>query len=104
MNRDLLTVHGRTGDALLLLAIAHAVVGFVASRRGLVGRPAVMLSSLLVVLVFVQLSLGYGGEESANAAAWHLPNGVLIFGLTVVNAFLSGAVRVPTGPGATSAR
>jgi len=96
---DMLTVHGRVGDALLLVAIAHVVVGAVAFRRRQLSRVPLGLSVVLLVLVFVQLSLGYGSEDSRSAAAWHLPTGVLIFGLAVANAFLSGAVAwAPPGP------
>jgi hypothetical protein len=35
------------------------------------------------VLVTAQIGLGYAGRESAGAASWHVPNGVIIFGLTV---------------------
>ena len=99
IDHDTLTVHGRVGDVLLLVAIAHLVVGAVAFRRRRLSRVPLIVSVVLLVLVFVQLSLGYGSEDSRTAAAWHLPNGVLIFGLTVANAFLSGAIGwTPAGP------
>src|SRR5918999_4369456 len=85
---DVLDVHGRVGDALVLYALVHLVLAGVGAARGRIGRTSLVLSALLLVLVFVQLFLGYEGEESGEAAAWHLPNGVLIMGLTVVNALL----------------
>jgi hypothetical protein len=30
----------------------------------------------------VQIALGYNAKDSPSAGAWHIPNGVLIFGLT----------------------
>jgi hypothetical protein len=36
-----------------------------------------------VLLVVAQLGLGYSGRESATAMSFHIPNGVLIFGLSV---------------------
>ena len=104
LDRDILTVHGRIGDLLLLVSIAHLVVGVIAYRKRQLWVAPLGVSVLLVVLVFVQLSLGYGGEESATAAAWHLPNGVLIFGLTVTNAFLAGAVPWASAGPPTGAR
>jgi hypothetical protein len=36
-----------------------------------------------VLLVIGQLGLGYSGRESATALSLHIPNGVLIFGLSI---------------------
>ena len=39
---------------------------------------------VLVVLVVIQIALGYQLRDgSGEAGAWHVPNGVLIFGLSV---------------------
>ncbi|MBA3336250.1 MAG: hypothetical protein H0T49_01640 [Chloroflexia bacterium] len=83
---DTLNVHGRVGDASFLYALIHLILAGVGAVRGGIGRTSVILSAILLVLVFVQLNLGYSSEDSNTAAAWHLPNGVLIFGLTVANA------------------
>jgi hypothetical protein len=47
------------------------------------------------VLVVVQIGLGYAGDDGGNAAAWHIPNGVLILGLSVV-AFMQTRAPVAT--------
>ena len=78
----LIEVHGWVGNATFLAAIALLVAAFAAWRRGALGRGVVILSGLLLVLVVAQLGLGYSGRESAAAASWHVPNGVLIFGLS----------------------
>jgi hypothetical protein len=88
VDSDILDVHGRVGDALVLYALVHLVLAGIGAARGGVNRTSLVLSALLLVLVFVQLTLGYESEDSAEAAAWHLPNGVLIMGLTVANAML----------------
>ena len=48
----------------------------------------------LVVLVVVQIGLGYGGRDSGTAASLHVPNGVLIFGLSIVAHMLLGAAAL----------
>ncbi len=66
-------------DALVLLGLAIAI-GAPASWRIALIAPA----AVLVVLVFVQVALGYQLRDgSGEAGAWHVPNGVLIFGLSV---------------------
>jgi len=83
---DTLDIHGRAGEATVLYALIHLILAGIGAVRGQIGRTSVVLSAILLVLVFVQLILGYSSEDSDTAAAWHLPNGVLIFGLTVANA------------------
>jgi hypothetical protein len=79
---DLIEVHGWVGNATFLAAITQVALAYVGWSRGAVGRLELGLSALLVVLLVAQLGLGYSGRESAGAAAWHVPNGVLIFGLS----------------------
>jgi hypothetical protein len=48
------------------------------------------------VLVIAQIGLGYTATSdngSAEAAAWHIPNGVLIFGLTITQLSLDTRLR-----------
>ncbi len=77
----LIEVHGWVGNATFLAAIAQAALAVAGWRGGTLGRAEVVLSSLLVALIVAQLGLGYSGRESAGAASWHIPNGVLIFGV-----------------------
>jgi hypothetical protein len=80
---DYIDVHEVVANLVLLLALA--LVGLAIA----LGAPATWRIALiapnvvLVVLVVAQIGLGYGGRESSEAAAWHIPNGVLIFGLSV---------------------
>ena len=78
----LLETHGFVGNATFVAVLALVVLAFIAGRRGAFGRLELGLSVLLLVLVIAQLGLGYSGRESSAAASWHVPNGVLIFGLT----------------------
>jgi hypothetical protein len=90
---DLIDVHGAVGMVVWLIALvqvglAVAIIGW----SGLRG-PVALVPLALVVLVTVQLALGMAGDESANAAALHVPNGVLIFGLSTV--LVSLLARLP---------
>jgi hypothetical protein len=80
-------VHGWMGNGSFTLGIVLVVLA-VASRAG---RTAVVTAAALAVLMFAQTGLGYAGRTSADAASWHVPLGVAIFGLAVFHA----AVAVP---------
>ena len=79
---DLIATHGWVGNATFLVVIGQVVLAFVAWRQRLAGGVELGLSVMLLLLVVSQIGLGYGGRESASAAALHIPNGVLIFGVT----------------------
>ena len=78
---DLIEVHGYLGSLTFVVVIGQLGLAFVAWRRGILGVAPAVLSALLLLLVTSQLGLGYAGRESAAAASWHVPNGVLIFGV-----------------------
>lgn len=73
-----ITVHGVVGNVTFLFALAMLVVAWRARQR-----PATTVAAVLVVLISAQIGLGYSGRESLEAAAWHVPMGVTIFGLAV---------------------
>ncbi len=77
-------LHGWMGNgsfAIGVLLVGLAVVGRL-------GRRAVIAAGALSVALFVQVGLGYAGRTELAAASWHIPMGVTIFGLSVVNAML----------------
>ena len=78
----LLETHGWVGNVTFLAVLAQVALAYLAGRRGAFGGLELGLSALLLVLVIAQLGLGYSGRESSAAASWHIPNGVLIFGVT----------------------
>ncbi|HZQ34356.1 MAG TPA: hypothetical protein VFD32_00370 [Dehalococcoidia bacterium] len=81
--------HAANGMLVLLLAIVQSAL-VAGTVRTAVRRAALIGSTLLVLLVVVQLALGYGGFDSANQArALHLPNGLLIFGVATWNLVLA---------------
>ena len=72
-----ITVHGVVGNATFALAIATVAATLVARLE----RSATFVALVLAVVVTAQVGLGYAGRAQPDAAAWHVPNGVLAFGL-----------------------
>ena len=71
-------VHGYVGNGVFALLVVNAVLAVVDRAP----RSAVALSVVLVALSFAQVGLGYVGRETLEAAAWHVPNGVLLMALS----------------------
>jgi hypothetical protein len=94
-----ITVHGAIGNAVFVIALAG--LGLALLRRG--GRAAVMTAGGLAFLVTAQIGLGYLGRTSLEAAAWHVPTGVAIFGVTIYNLMLA-LPREPSGLSTLSSR
>ncbi len=82
---DLVRVHGYIGNATFLLVAVQTALAFFAGFRGRTRATLLGTSIVLLILVIAQIGLGYSGRDGGQAAAWHIPNGVLIFGLTVSN-------------------
>ena len=78
---DLIDVHGLVANLVFLVAVAQVVLAFLVVGRG----APLLLGGALVLLVVVQIALGYAGRDSGEAAAWHIPNGVLIAALATVH-------------------
>lgn len=78
-------VHGWMGNASFGLGVLLIWSG----RRARAGRvaagTAAALVVLMVVLMVAQIGLGYAGRTSPEAASWHVPLGVAIFGLAVAH-------------------
>ncbi len=73
-----ITAHGVLGNVTFAFALATLVLAW-RSRQ----RSAMTVAAVLVVFITAQIGLGYSGRETAEAAAWHVPLGVTIFGLAV---------------------
>jgi hypothetical protein len=89
---DLIKTHGQIGDGVLLVAVVQVVLAY------LVFGPRSSLTigfAVVVLLTFAQLGLGYSSDENSTAASLHIPNGVLIFGLTCVLASRVVGVGAP---------
>lgn len=70
-------VHGWIGNGLFVLAVANLALAIY--RRPSTAELSV--AALIGMLTFAQVGLGYVGREQLEAAAWHIPNGVLLMAL-----------------------
>ena len=84
-----IAVHGYLGELLFALSVVMVVLSFMTQTKGVVVGHAVGFAALC----FAQVGLGFVGRETLSAAAWHIPNGVLIMGVAV--AHLSLVLRPP---------
>lgn len=78
----IIDIHGYIGNLFFLMVIAQAGLLAMSKPGGRFGMIMLALSLLTVALVVGQIGLGYTGRESATALSWHIPNGVLIFGIS----------------------
>lgn len=74
-------IHGFLGNATFTLIVVELVLAMVVK----VGTARLAVLGALTVLSVAQTGLGYMGRSSLDAAGWHIPLGVLIFGITVYN-------------------
>jgi hypothetical protein len=74
-------VHGYLGELLFAVAAVMVVLSFMTQTRGVVVGHAVAFAALC----FAQIGLGFVGRDTLEAAAWHIPNGVLLMGLAVAH-------------------
>lgn len=71
-------VHGFVGNGVFVLAVANLALAIY--RRP--GNAELTVAALIGMLTFGQVGLGYVGREQLEAAAWHIPNGVLLMALS----------------------
>ena len=87
LNEAIIELHGYIGNAVFALAVVNLAVAF---RIDPGNGAALAVAGLIALLAFAQVGLGYVGRETADAAAIHVPNGVLLMGLS---AYQFGDVR-----------
>jgi quinol-cytochrome oxidoreductase complex cytochrome b subunit len=89
-NATLIEDHGYLGNVIFALAVVQLILAFLQHQKGTVGRNHLLLNGLLIIALFAQIGLGYSGSRSgaAGALVWHLPVGVLIMGISTLNAAL----------------
>lgn len=74
----IIETHGYIGNTVFLVALISLGLGLVDKADG----PELAVAGLIALLTFTQIGLGYVGRDTAEAAAWHIPNGVLLMALT----------------------
>ena len=83
-----ISLHGALGNGAFGLALA--LVALAAMRRQ---RMPLVAAGCLTLVLTAQLGLGYAGRANLDAAAWHIPTGVLSFGVAVWNAAIAGRAQ-----------
>lgn len=73
----IIELHGYIGNGVFVLALVNLGLTLRARASG----PDTAVAFAIVLLVFAQIGLGYVGRDTADAAALHVPNGVLLMGL-----------------------
>lgn len=87
--RGLITGHGHLGNALFALAGVQFVIAVMLYQKKQVSATQMVLTFAIVVLLLAQAGLGYSGRSNSSLIAWHVPNGVLLMGVTTLNATLA---------------
>ena len=78
---DLFDVHEIVANLLFVVVVVQLGLAFAIGIPGKLGRRMKGMNAALLVLLVVQIALGYSGPDSREALAWHIPLGVFIFGL-----------------------
>jgi hypothetical protein len=88
---DLIREHEITANIVFLSALIQTGLLLGIGLQGPLRSRLLVLNGLLLLFVVVQIGLGY--SDSGTATAWHVTNGVLIFGLACFN--LALAAQLP---------
>jgi hypothetical protein len=80
-------------NAFFLAVVGQLVLTWAVGVSGRMGRRLLTMTALLLGLTVAQIGLGYAGRESAQAAAWHIPVGVFMFGLAGAISSIVGGLR-----------
>lgn len=86
---DLINLHEILANILFLVVVAQFGLVLAMGIPGDLGRRLLASNAVLGVLILVQTGLGYVGRDELEARSWHIPLGVLIFGLAVLIAAMA---------------
>lgn len=89
LDRTFIDYHEMLANVLFLVAVGQLVMTLYLGVPGSLGKRLMWLNAALLVLMLVQTGLGYSGRTELEARAWHIPLGVLIFGLAVAIASMA---------------
>lgn len=73
----IIETHGYIGNTVFVVALVNVGLGLADKADG----REMAVAGLIALLTFTQIGLGYVGRDTADAAALHVPNGVLLMGL-----------------------
>ena len=74
--------HRMLGMFLVLVVVVQLLLTIAVGVPGDLGRRLLAMNVVLVVAGVIQLVLGLNSQDSSESAAWHIPLGVFIFGLS----------------------
>lgn len=94
LNRSMIDYHEILANILFIVVVVQLGLTIALGIPGMLGKRLLWLNAGLVALTVMQTGLGYAGRTQLEARAWHIPLGVLIFGLAVAIAAMT-----PTGAG-----
>ncbi len=84
---DAIDVHEVVANVITVVVVAQVLLAVAAGFTPQLRLPA--WTAALVVLVVAQTGLGYAGRDEADAAAIHVPMGVLLFGVAMLTTVLA---------------
>lgn len=90
---DLIETHGIVGNITFLAVIGLLALTWLTGIPGSLGKRLLIITTVLTVLMVIQIGLGYEGRDSNQAASWHIPIGVLIMGVSVAILSLVHQIR-----------
>lgn len=100
--QGLISGHGHLANGMFLLIVIQAVLAWVLYTRNAVNMAIVVLNGVLVVLTIAQTGLGYAtrnGENFVDIVSLHIPNGVLLMGISAGAAALAWRIGMrPASP------
>ena len=88
LNRTFIDYHEILANVLFIVVVAQLGLTLAIGIPGSLGKRILWSNAALVLLMLVQTGLGYSGRTELEARAWHIPLGVLIFGLAVMVAVI----------------
>jgi len=91
-----ISIHGVLGNIGFAVAAATAVAALLARRAVLES----VVGGAVVVAMTAQLGLGYSARSALEPAAWHIPLGVIVFGLMIYQLVLAWPAVAPNRPSA----
>ncbi|HEU0163466.1 MAG TPA: hypothetical protein VFQ54_00400 [Thermomicrobiales bacterium] len=86
---EMIDGHRRLGNLLGVVTVLTLGVAIYCWRKGRFSPAPMIRGTVIVVLIVIQIILGYATRDSTNAIVWHIPTGVALMGLATANAALA---------------
>ncbi len=87
VDADAIDIHEVVANVITVVVVAQVLLAVAAGFTPQLRLP--VWTALLVALVIAQTGLGYVGRDEPDAAAVHVPMGVLVFGVAMLTTVLS---------------